>query len=56
MQKNKQNTNELNKLCNINAIIFNINSDDFEVGDEIVAYKKVVRSPLFNTIKSFDLS
>lgn len=56
MQKNKQNTNELNKSCNINAIIFNINSDDFEVGDEIVAYKKVVRSPLFNTIKSFDLS
>ncbi|SOV13687.1 translation initiation factor IF-2, putative [Plasmodium gaboni] len=56
MQKNKQNTNELNKSCNVNAIIFNINSDDFEVGDEIVAYKKVVRSPLFNRIKSFNLS
>lgn len=55
MQKNKQNTTELSKTNNDNAIIFNIDSDDFQVGDEIIAYKKGNRPPLFNTIKTFDL-
>ncbi|GAW79635.1 translation initiation factor IF-2 [Plasmodium gonderi] len=56
MQKNKQSTTELAKDCTINSIIFNTPSDDFEVGDEIVAYKKVDRAPLFNRVKTFDLS
>ncbi|SBT74856.1 translation initiation factor IF-2, putative [Plasmodium malariae] len=56
MQKNKQSATELTKTCNVNAIIFNTNSEDFEIGDEIIAYKKVTRPPLFNKIKSFDLS
>ncbi|VWU48695.1 translation initiation factor IF-2, putative [Hepatocystis sp. ex Piliocolobus tephrosceles] len=55
MQKNKQSTNELSKGCTTNAIIFNTPSEDFQIGDEIVAYKKVVRPPLFNKIKTFDL-
>ncbi|CRG93496.1 translation initiation factor IF-2, putative [Plasmodium gallinaceum] len=56
MQKNKQNTTELTKTNNDNAIIFNTNVDNFETGDEIIAYKKVTRPPLFNKIKNFDLS
>ncbi|SCN60707.1 translation initiation factor IF-2, putative [Plasmodium chabaudi adami] len=56
MQKNKQNTNELTKTCNANAIIFNTSSEDFLVGDEIIALKKTTRPPLFGKIKSFDLS
>ncbi|CAD2101115.1 translation initiation factor IF-2, putative [Plasmodium vinckei] len=56
MQKNKQNTNELTKTCNANAIIFNTSSEDFLVGDEIVALKKTTRPPLFGKIKSFDLA
>ncbi|CAD2089109.1 translation initiation factor IF-2, putative [Plasmodium vinckei lentum] len=56
MQKNKQNTNELTKTCNANAIIFNTSSEDFLVGDEIIALKKTTRPPLFGKIKSFDLA
>ncbi|CRH03735.1 translation initiation factor IF-2, putative [Plasmodium relictum] len=56
MQKNKQNTTELTKTNNENAIIFNIDDDNFETGDEIIAYKKATRPPLFNKIKTFDLS
>ncbi|KJP89529.1 hypothetical protein AK88_00740 [Plasmodium fragile] len=56
MQKNKDNTTELSKDCPVNSIIFNSASEDFEVGDEIVAYKKVPRAPLFNRVKNFDLA
>ncbi|CXI23152.1 translation initiation factor IF-2, putative [Plasmodium berghei] len=55
MQKNKQNTNELTKTCNANSIIFNTFSENFLVGDEIIAFKKTTRSPLFGKIKSFKL-
>ncbi|EUD67097.1 translation initiation factor IF-2 [Plasmodium inui San Antonio 1] len=56
MQKNKDNTTELGKDCAINSIIFNTLSEDFEVGDEIVAYRKVPRAPLFSRVKNFDLA
>ncbi|ANQ06941.1 Translation initiation factor IF-2 [Plasmodium coatneyi] len=56
MQKNKDNTTELSKDCPVNSIIFNTPSEDFQVGDEIVAYRKVPRAPLFNRVKNFDLN
>ncbi|KMZ82011.1 translation initiation factor IF-2 [Plasmodium vivax India VII] len=56
MQKNKESTTELGKDCSVNSIIFNTPSEDFQVGDEIVACRKVPRAPLFNRVRSFDLA
>ncbi|SBS82307.1 translation initiation factor IF-2, putative (IF2c) [Plasmodium ovale curtisi] len=56
MQKNKKSTTELTKTSNVNAIIFNTDSEDFQIGDQIVALKKVPRPPLFSKIRTFDLS